>query len=138
MLLKGSASIWVQQHTIYYKPVEDETAASSSSKCSSSSSRKNGKNASSKAVRRKPEFWVDGQAPQVDSALTPFLLSKLPDTVTVHDASLDALCILRVLNALNRHLSSLYLSVPSVHIINQSEFIHSKVCYSQFDMYMIL
>jgi E3 ubiquitin-protein ligase TRIP12 len=138
----GSASIWVQQHTIYYRPVEEEPTATSnasnkgSSTSSTSYSRKSSKNSNSKMLRRKPEFWVDGTAPPIVSALTPFLVSKLPaDCVTVQDASLDALAMLRILNALNRHWSILYFSVPQVNIIQQSEFIHSKVSFAA-DMYM--
>uniref|UniRef100_A0A182NQL1 E3 ubiquitin-protein ligase n=1 Tax=Anopheles dirus TaxID=7168 RepID=A0A182NQL1_9DIPT len=122
----GSASIWVQQHTIYYRPVEEES--SGSSKGASGSSRKNNKNSSqSKLMRRKPEFWIDGQVPAVVSPLGPFLSSKLPDVVTVQDASLDALCMLRIINALNRHWATLYFSVAQVPIVPQVEFIHSKI-----------
>ncbi|XP_050067815.1 E3 ubiquitin-protein ligase TRIP12 [Anopheles maculipalpis] len=122
----GSASIWVQQHTIYYRPVEEES--SGSSKGASGSSRKNSKNSSqSKLMRRKPEFWIDGQVPAVVSPLGPFLTSKLPDVVTVQDASLDALCMLRIINALNRHWATLYFSVPHIPIVPQAEFIHSKI-----------
>uniref|UniRef100_A0A182HKI1 E3 ubiquitin-protein ligase n=1 Tax=Anopheles arabiensis TaxID=7173 RepID=A0A182HKI1_ANOAR len=122
----GSASIWVQQHTIYYRPVEEES--NGSSKGASGSSRKNSKNSSqSKLMRRKPEFWIDGQVPAVVSPLGPFLTSKLPDVVTVQDASLDALCMLRIINALNRHWATLYFSVPHLPIVPQAEFIHSKI-----------
>ncbi|KFB42782.1 thyroid hormone receptor interactor 12 [Anopheles sinensis] len=124
----GSASIWVQQHTIYYRPVEEESGGSS--KGASGSSRKNSKNSSqSKIMRRKPEFWTDGQVPAVVSPLGPFLVSKLPDVVTVQDASLDALCMLRIINALNRHWATLYFSVPQVSIVPQVEFIHSKTLF---------
>lgn len=133
----GSASIWVQQHTIYYRPVEEPTTGASSKTIPQSSatastfnsSRKtNSKNSNPKLMsRRKPEFWVDGTAPKLVSPLTPFLVPKLPDIVTVDDASLDVLALLRVLNALNRYWSCLYFSVPHVHITNQNEFIHSKV-----------
>lgn len=78
-------------------------------------------------MRRKPEFWIDGIAPPIVSSLMPFLTSKLPDVVSVQDASLDALCMLRIINALNRHWATLYFSVPQSHIIPQIEFIHSKV-----------
>ncbi|XP_062699654.1 E3 ubiquitin-protein ligase TRIP12 [Aedes albopictus] len=122
----GSASIWVQQHTIYYRPVEDDSSSGSKSG-QSSSSRKNSKNSQSKIMRRKPEFWIDGIAPPIISSLLPFLTSKLPDVVSVQDASLDALCMLRIVNALNRHWASLYFSVPQSHIIPQIEFIHSKI-----------
>lgn len=122
----GSASIWVQQHTIYYRPVEEDSNSASKSG-QSSSSRKNSKNSQSKIMRRKPEFWIDGIAPPIVSSLMPFLTSKLPDVVSVQDASLDALCMLRIINALNRHWATLYFSVPQSHIIPQIEFIHSKI-----------
>ncbi|XP_055539751.1 E3 ubiquitin-protein ligase TRIP12 [Wyeomyia smithii] len=122
----GSASIWVQQHTIYYRPVEEDPSGTSKSG-TSSSSRKNSKNSQSKIMRRKPEFWIDGVAPAAVSSLTPFLTSKLPEVVTVQDASLDALCMLRIINALNRHWATLYFSVPQTHIVPQTEFIHSKI-----------
>ncbi|XP_055645246.1 E3 ubiquitin-protein ligase TRIP12 [Toxorhynchites rutilus septentrionalis] len=122
----GSASIWVQQHTIYYRPVEEDPSGASKSGASSSS-RKNSKNSQSKILRRKPEFWIDGIAPAIVSPLTPFLASKLPDVVTVQDASLDALCMLRIINALNRHWATLYFSVRQTNIILQTEFIHSKI-----------
>ncbi|XP_062558407.1 E3 ubiquitin-protein ligase TRIP12 [Armigeres subalbatus] len=122
----GSASIWVQQHTIYYRPVEEDSSSGSKGG-QSSSSRKNSKNSQSKIMRRKPEFWIDGIAPSIVSSLVPFLSSKLPDVVSVQDASLDALCMLRIINALNRNWATLYFSVPQSHIIPQIEFIHSKI-----------
>uniref|UniRef100_A0A182RF34 E3 ubiquitin-protein ligase n=1 Tax=Anopheles funestus TaxID=62324 RepID=A0A182RF34_ANOFN len=97
-------------------------------KGASGSSRKNSKNSSqSKLMRRKPEFWIDGQVPAVVSPLGPFLTSKLPDVVTVQDASLDALCMLRIINALNRQWATLYFSVPHIPIVPQADFIHSKI-----------
>lgn len=47
--------------------------------------------------------------------------------MTVQDASLEVLLLLRIVNGLNRHWSTLYFSVPNVHIINQSEFVHLKI-----------
>lgn len=77
--------------------------------------------------RRKPEFWAEGVAPSISSPLVSFLVPKLPDLETVEDASIDVLALLRILNGLNRHWPSLYYSVPHKHLVNQSEFIHSKV-----------
>ncbi|XP_043652504.1 E3 ubiquitin-protein ligase TRIP12 isoform X3 [Drosophila teissieri] len=164
--LLGNATIWVQQHTIYYRPVEEEMssgtaagAASSSglgssgvqkqqstsssasscgnatSSCSSSSgvisgggSTKKAHKSSSKFMRKKTELWHEGIAPGVISALKPFLSNSLPaDVVTVQDASLDALCMLRVIHALNRHWEHLYGCVVRQNIIPQSEFIHPKI-----------
>ncbi|XP_033165558.1 E3 ubiquitin-protein ligase TRIP12 isoform X1 [Drosophila mauritiana] len=165
--LLGNASIWVQQHTIHYRPVEEEVtsgaaagAASSSSSCSSGvqkqqstsssasscvnatsscssssgvasgggSSTKKAHKSSSKFMRKKTELWHEGIAPGVISALKPFLSSSLPaDVVTVQDASLDALCMLRVIHALNRHWDHLYGCVVRQNIIPQSDFIHPKI-----------
>ncbi|XP_037729727.1 E3 ubiquitin-protein ligase TRIP12 isoform X8 [Drosophila subpulchrella] len=165
--LLGNASIWVQQHTIYYRPVEEEVAsgaaagaASSSSSCSSGvqkqqstsssassyantstscssssgvasgggSSSKKAHKSSSKFMRKKTELWHEGIAPGVISALKPFLSSSLPaDVVTVQDSSLDALCMLRVIHALNRHWEHLYGCVVRQNIIPQAEFVHPKI-----------
>ncbi|XP_039958082.1 uncharacterized protein LOC120773217 isoform X2 [Bactrocera tryoni] len=161
----GNASVWVQQHTIYYRPVEEEANASSvgitanasslsiskhtsassstaagasgsglhtptggtSSTGTSTSSKKSSKS-SSKLLRKKTELWHEGIAPATVSALKAFLTSTLPpDVVTVQDASLDALCMLRVINALNRHWEQLYGCVHKQHIIPQSEFVHPKI-----------
>lgn len=124
--------MWAQQHTIYYRPIEEEQPVvsnkSTTSSSSSSSTRKNGKSSSSKLIRKKTEFWTEGTIPSIVSPLTPFLSTNLPaDVVTVQDASLDALCMLRIVNALNRHWESLYGCVRHENIVNQSEFIHSKV-----------
>lgn len=128
MIKIGSASIWVQQHTIYYRPVDDESSSNPGKTSSASgSSRKNSKVLSSKITRRKPEFWADGAIPSILSPLTQFLIPKLPDIVTVKDASLEVLVLLRIVNALNRHWSTLYFSVPHVNIIPQNEFVHSKI-----------
>ncbi|XP_065365068.1 E3 ubiquitin-protein ligase TRIP12 isoform X3 [Calliphora vicina] len=155
----GNASIWVQQHTIYYRPVEEEPLAASSSSsinnksnipgAGTSSSIHNGAMASSssttggpstsvgkksnksssKLLRKKTELWHEGIAPSVMSALKPFLTNTLPaDVVTsVQDASLDALCMLRIINGLNRHWEHLYGCVHRQPIISQSEFIHPKI-----------
>ena len=124
----GNASVWVQQHTIYYRPIEDDHPAVNNKASSSSSSRKSGKSTSSKLIRKKTEFWTEGNVPQIHSPLTQFLTTTLPlDVVTVQDASLYALCMLRIVNALNRNWSSLYGYVRHESIIPQSDFIHSKV-----------
>ncbi|XP_062124204.1 E3 ubiquitin-protein ligase TRIP12 isoform X5 [Drosophila sulfurigaster albostrigata] len=165
-MLLGNSSIWVQQHTIYYRPVEEEgigsgansscssssnnqvhgqhkassgsnTSSSShvaTSSCSSSSSAatssggKKSHKSSSKFMRKKTELWHEGIAPAVLSPLKQFLSSCLPpDVVTVQDASLDALCMLRVIHALNRHWEHLYGCVVRQNIIPQSEFVHPKI-----------
>lgn len=143
MICIGNASIWVQQHTIYYRPIEEETnqhahsqpsssnttvTTRASSSTSSSSSRKHSEKGSSKSLRKKSEFWSEGIQTPV-SPITQFLSNALPkDVVTVQDASLDALCMLRIVYTLNRHWETLYLGY-FIHedIISPTEFVHSKV-----------
>ncbi|XP_017486628.1 PREDICTED: E3 ubiquitin-protein ligase TRIP12 isoform X7 [Rhagoletis zephyria] len=163
----GNASVWVQQHTIYYRPMEEEASSSSVSATTSSTaslnvgkhcggasssaaagtsgsglhtptcgtsssgtstSSKKGNKSSSKLLRKKTELWHEGIAPSTVSALKAFLTNTLPpDVVTVQDASLDALCMLRIINALNRHWEQLYGCVHRQHIVPQSEFVHPKI-----------
>lgn len=121
----GCTNMWVQQHVIYYRPVDADSIVNTVKPSIS-------KNL--KAVKRKSEFWVDGYAPDVVSPLMPYVGMKLPESVTIQDASTEALCLLRLLNALNRYWSTLYFSIPHVPIINQSEFIHSKVIIIYFNL----
>lgn len=152
----GNASIWVQQHTIYYRPIEEEpsqhahsqpSGSSSSnaagasintraSSSSSSSSRKHS-DKSSKSSRKKSEYWTDG-IQQVVSPITNFLSNSLPkEIVTVQDASLDALCMLRIVHALNRHWETLYNgNYIHVDIVPSTEFIHSKVRRNSLKIYL--
>lgn len=61
------------------------------------------------------------------SPLKPFLAVKLPESVTIQDPSLEVLCLIRVLNALNRYWASLYIGIEQKNIIPQSEFINNKL-----------
>lgn len=83
----------------------------------------------SKQLRKKTELWHEGIAPSTVSALKPFLMKSLPvDLVTsVPDASIDALCMLRIINALNRYWEHLYGCVVHQPIIPQNEFVHAKL-----------
>lgn len=60
MVKIGNAGVWVQTHTIYYRPLKEDSNISnkaSTSNSSSHSSRK-GKGSSSKSVsRRKGDLW---------------------------------------------------------------------------------
>jgi len=108
----GNAGVWVQTHTIYYRPVpeDDPVQNRQSSNSTASAPSRKGKGSSCKANprRRTDELWSDGVLPPQQSALAPFLTTSLPDSVTIQDASLPVLCLLRVLSALNRHWGSLY------------------------------
>ncbi|XP_049857305.1 E3 ubiquitin-protein ligase TRIP12 isoform X2 [Schistocerca gregaria] len=125
----GNSGVWVQTHTIYYKPVPEEDAAVTVKPSLTSSGRK-GKGTSTKAnsrSRKGDSLWNDGIVPSLNSPLVPFLTSRLPDSVTVQDASLEVLCLLRVLHALNRYWGTLYTAVEYQPIVTQQEFINSKI-----------
>lgn len=62
---------------------------------------------------------LEGVVPPLQSPLQPFLSSQLPDTVSIQDASLEVLCLLRVLHALNRYWGTLYPGVEYVPILSQ-------------------
>jgi hypothetical protein len=64
-------------------------------------------------------FALEGVVPPLQSPLQPFLSSQLPDTVSIQDASLEVLCLLRVLHALNRYWGTLYPGVEYVPILSQ-------------------
>lgn len=61
----------------------------------------------------------EGIVPSQQSPLQPFLSPQLPDTVSIQDASLDVLCLLRVLHALNRFWGTLYPAVEYIPILTQ-------------------
>lgn len=100
-----------------------------SSSVSSTSSRKHSEKSSVKLLRKKAELSAEGALPTILSPINNFLYNSLPkDVVTVQDASLDALCMLRIVHALNRHWDTLYNdNLMHEDIIPPSEFIHSKV-----------
>ncbi|XP_046393216.1 E3 ubiquitin-protein ligase TRIP12 isoform X4 [Ischnura elegans] len=125
----GNAGIWVQTHTIYYRPVPEDEASSSSKPGGSSSSSRKGKGSSSKnSPRRKgDDLWNEGVVPALHSPLKNFLNSRLPESVSIQDASLEVLCLLRVLHALNRHWGSLYPSAVHYAPVLNQQFVNSKV-----------
>ncbi|XP_060516709.1 E3 ubiquitin-protein ligase TRIP12 isoform X2 [Cylas formicarius] len=132
----GNAGIWVQTHVIYYRPLkEDASMTNHKSKAPSGaatwnhSSRK-GKGPSSKtatARRKGDELWNEGVTPAAQSTLSPYLITALPDTVTIQDASLEVLCLLRILNALNLYWGTLYPNIEYKPIIAPSDFLNSKI-----------
>ncbi|XP_072379801.1 E3 ubiquitin-protein ligase TRIP12 isoform X1 [Diabrotica undecimpunctata] len=127
----GNAGIWVQTHIIYYRPLKEEpsTSMKSSSSASTSHSSRKGKGSSGKSTsrRRADELWNEGVTPLVQSPLDPFLVTQFPETVTIQDASLDVLCLLRILNALNMYWTYLYPSVEYKAILPPLEFLNSKI-----------
>ncbi|XP_045199519.2 E3 ubiquitin-protein ligase TRIP12-like isoform X2 [Mercenaria mercenaria] len=122
----GHASIWVQTHTIWYRPApeSDESVVTSPKKTKSET-----KAAKSSHKRKSEDLWTDGSCPVIVPALNAYLTEKLPAFVTVQDASLEVIALLRILHAFNRYWSTVY-EVPSYYakpILSKSEFISSKL-----------
>ena len=87
---------------------------------------------SNKSKRKAPDdLWTEGQAPSMQNPLTPFLVDKLPinSSSQQDDPSLEVLCLLRTLHALNRYWGSLYEGLTRLYapVINPAEFINSKL-----------
>ncbi|KAK4005152.1 hypothetical protein OUZ56_006875 [Daphnia magna] len=139
----GHASIWVQTHTIFYRPVPDNdpcnyaspNAAKNTSApnvllpCGSASGTRKGKGANGKSSNKKKgdDLWIDGIAPDVNSPIVPFLTMRMPEYVTVDDPSLEVLNLLRVVHSLNRYWGFLYHLVDYKPILSIHELINSKL-----------
>lgn len=98
------SAIWLQTHTIYYRPVQEEEQGRSSGG-------RKGKAGGSKTSPKKKADALVGDGSIVggnNSVLDQYLTANLPASVTVSDPSIEVLALLRVLHALNRHYGSLY------------------------------
>ena len=124
----GSPGIWARIHTIYYRPAAEEGGGQGSSKkggeCSSG---KKGKGGKWHSKRKAPdELWTEGTPPERTNPLVNFLADKLPRDY-LQDPSLDVLCLLRVLHALNRYWASLYPGQRAKPVLPAAEFINAKL-----------
>ncbi|CAG5095477.1 Similar to Trip12: E3 ubiquitin-protein ligase TRIP12 (Mus musculus) [Cotesia congregata] len=126
----GHDAVWVQTHTIYYRPVPEEEVSASPKPGSSSqgtSSRKGkGKSTKISSKRKEDSFWLEGVIPPPKCPLAPYLSPVLP-SVTISDASLDGLCLLRLLHALNRHWGVLFPHLKSPALLSSQDFINTKI-----------
>ncbi|CAH1781422.1 unnamed protein product [Owenia fusiformis] len=121
----GNADIWVQSHTIWYKPApeaEREQAMGASPKKSKSETK-------TKAApkSKKDELWTDGLCPPIVSPLEGYLVPVLPPTFCGKDPSVDVLALLRVIHALNRHWGSLYQCSTYQAVLSSVEYVSSKL-----------
>ncbi|KAL1512943.1 hypothetical protein ABEB36_002442 [Hypothenemus hampei] len=130
----GNAGIWVQTHVIYYRAIKDDTPNQSHKSGSGNSSNWNhssrkGKGSSGKSTSRRKvdDLWNNGVIPVKHSPITTYLTTQLPETVAIQDASLEVLCLLRILHALNLYWGSLYPHVEYRPILPSSEFINPKI-----------
>ncbi|KZC11246.1 putative E3 ubiquitin-protein ligase TRIP12 [Dufourea novaeangliae] len=126
----GHDAVWVQTHTIYYRPVPEEEITTSPKPGSSSqgSSRKGkGKSTKISSKRKEDSLWLEGTVPPQRCPLEPYLSPTLPPSVTITDASLDGLCLLRLLHALNRHWGGLFPHLKVVSLLSPQDFINNKI-----------
>ncbi|KAK0097330.1 hypothetical protein PV326_002415 [Microctonus aethiopoides] len=126
----GHDAVWVQTHTIYYRPVPEEESSASpkpgSSSQSSSSRKGKGKSTKISSRRKEDSLWLEGAVPPPKCPLSPYLMPTLP-SVTINDASLDGLCLLRLLHSLNRHWGVLFPHLKSSALLSPQDFINNKI-----------
>lgn len=124
----GSPGIWARIHTIYYRPAaEDRDTSAGSKKGGECSSGKKGKGGKWHSKRKAPdELWNEGTPPDRTNPLINFLADKLPREY-LQDPSLDVLCLIRVLHALNRYWYTLYPGVRTRSLVPFQEFINTKL-----------
>ena len=125
----GSPGIWARIHTIYYRPAQEEGGSVASRKGGECSGGKKGKGGKWHSKRKAPdELWTEGTPPERVNPLVNFLADKLPrDREYLQDPSLDVLCLLRVLHALNRYWASLYPGQRAKPLLPPTEFVNSKL-----------
>jgi len=112
------------------RPVPEEDAATSPKSGSSSqgNSRKGkGKSTKISSKRKEDSLWLEGAIPLQHCPLAPYLSPTLPPSVTITDASLDGLCLLRLLHALNRHWGILFPHLKSMSLLSPQDFINNKI-----------
>ncbi|CAN7997409.1 unnamed protein product [Ixodes pacificus] len=135
----GYANIWVQTHTIWYRPVpEDDRSGTpsgssgrggqSSSLAPGLSSRRNKSSSGSKSMaKKKDDLWNEGVVPETVSLLHQHLSATLPESVTIQDASLQVITLLRVVYALSQHWGHLYELHSYLPALPRAEFVNSKL-----------
>ncbi|XP_065214939.1 E3 ubiquitin-protein ligase TRIP12 isoform X3 [Planococcus citri] len=127
----GSANIWVQTHTVYYRPVPEESATSTSARTGPSNPVpiRKGKSGSAKSVSKKKsdDLWNEGNSPLAKSPLDPFLFMSLPPGVVVQDASLPVLTLLRILHSISRYWGTLYPAVSYKSLLSLQDFVNTKL-----------
>lgn len=113
-----------------FRPVpEEETTTSPKPGSSSQGSSRKGKGKSTKisSKRKEDSLWLEGVVPAQRCPLDSYLLPTLPSSVTITDASLDGLCLLRLLHALNRHWSVLFPYLKGLNLLSPQDFINNKI-----------
>ncbi|XP_060069438.1 E3 ubiquitin-protein ligase TRIP12-like [Ylistrum balloti] len=121
----GHASIWVQTHTIWYRQATEQEEGMATSPKKTRPEIKGPKSSNRKKV---DELWTEGHCPMMVPALNAYLTDKLPAFVTVTDASVDVIALLRILHAFNRYWSTMYeVMFSSKPILPFTDFLSSKL-----------
>ncbi|XP_021365731.1 E3 ubiquitin-protein ligase TRIP12-like isoform X1 [Mizuhopecten yessoensis] len=121
----GHASIWVQTHTIWYRQATEQEEGMATSPKKTRPEIKGPKTSNRKKV---DELWTEGHCPMMVPALNAYLTDKLPAFVTVTDASVDVIALLRILHAFNRYWSTMYEVMFSTKpILPFTDFLSSKL-----------
>ncbi|XP_013418116.1 E3 ubiquitin-protein ligase TRIP12 isoform X2 [Lingula anatina] len=123
----GHAGIWVQTHTIWYRPApEEDTNASQPTSPKKTKAEGKSHKASPKG-KKGDDLWLGGQCPPVVLPLDRYLSPSLPDSVLVQDPSLEVLALLRVLHAINIYWGALYETSSYDPLVSSLEFSSSKL-----------
>lgn len=121
----GHASIWVQTHTIWYRQATEQEEGMATSPKKTRPEIKGPKASNRKKV---DELWTEGHCPMMVPVLNAYLTDKLPAFVTVTDASVDVIALLRILHAFNRYWSTMYeVMFASKPILPFTDFLSSKL-----------
>ena len=143
----GHANMWIQTHTIYYRPYSDVPISSSTSGAVASASSqsasgslptstsrpcpasKKGKSGSKNtSQKRKDELWTEGKVPPLQSPIDEYLEAGLPSNVNLCDASSETIALLRCLYGISRYWGFLYQVCHSyAPAIPANEFVNAKL-----------
>ncbi|XP_035207810.1 E3 ubiquitin-protein ligase TRIP12-like isoform X3 [Stegodyphus dumicola] len=137
----GYTNIWVQTHTIWYRPISTEESDSpfvskaatvlvrnhAPALIHSSHRGKASTSGNTSPKKKSDDIWNDGAVPEVVSPLSLYLIPNLPDSITVQDPSLEVICLLRVIHTLSSHWGALYQMNSWNPAIPQTEFLNSKL-----------
>ncbi|RXG69698.1 E3 ubiquitin-protein ligase TRIP12 [Armadillidium vulgare] len=138
------SSIWLQTHTIYYRPIQEESSRPPSGRKGKIRVEAKPKEERRTLFLRLLSFIIIFNTVAVllmslyyitettiiggrNCVLENQLSSFLPASVTVRDPSVEVLALLRVLYALNRHYGSLYPPAASPQPLLLSDFINMKL-----------
>ena len=99
---------------MFFRPASERedpsasTPSSSSSKTDAAGGSKKGKGSKQSKRKAPDELWNEGNPPEAVNPANLLMVPNLSKMMNSEDPSLDVLCLLRALNALNRYWGSMY------------------------------